>query len=101
MATNTPARRRQSLERAGHSVLEAGDGHEGLRLYRASPSEIVVTEIFMPERKGLETIAALRPEFPEVKIIAISGSGQPRQGLLYAGGAVIIEGYFLLTGLSR
>lgn len=57
-------------------MLEAANGHEGLRLYRSAPAEIVITDILMPEKNGLETIMALRQEFTEVKIIAISGGGQ-------------------------
>ncbi len=67
---------RQVLERAGHTILEAADGREGLRLYRRAPAELVITDIFMPERDGLETIMALQKEFTEVKIIAISGGGE-------------------------
>ena len=67
---------RQALERAGHTVLEAADGQEGLQYYRASPTDLIITDILMPEREGLETIMALRKEFPDVKIIAISGGGR-------------------------
>jgi DNA-binding NtrC family response regulator len=75
---------RQALERAGHSVLEAADGREGLRVYCVSPAEIVITDILMPEQNGLETIMALRKEFPDVKIIAITGGGKTgRMDFLY------------------
>lgn len=75
---------RRILEREGHAVLEAANGREGLRLYRIAPTEIVITDILMPEQNGLETIMALRKEFPEVKIIALSGGGQTgRKNLLH------------------
>ena len=67
---------RRILEYVGHSVLEAADGREGLRIYHNAPVELVITDILMPEKDGLETIIALRKEFPEVKIIAITGGGR-------------------------
>jgi YesN/AraC family two-component response regulator len=74
--TTTLARRSVGRRSAGHTVIETCNGREGLRLYRREPAEIVITDIFMPEQEGLETITALRREFPGVKIIAISGGGQ-------------------------
>jgi DNA-binding NtrC family response regulator len=56
-------------------VEEARNGHEGSRHYRAAPADLVMTDILMPEREGLETIRALRQEFPAVKFMAISGAG--------------------------
>lgn len=73
---HTRALLRQALELAGYTVLEAADGREGLRRQRASPAHLVITDIFMPEQEGLETIMALRRESPDVKIIAISGGGR-------------------------
>jgi DNA-binding response OmpR family regulator len=67
---------RGALEREGYLVEEAGDGRQGLIRYRAVPTDLVITNILMPEQEGLETIRALRQEFPAVKIIAISGGGQ-------------------------
>jgi len=51
----------------------AANGAEGLALQRARPASVVVTDIFMPEMEGIETIHDLRREFPEVKVIAMSG----------------------------
>jgi DNA-binding response OmpR family regulator len=51
----------------------AADGAQGLALQRARPADVVVTDIFMPEMEGIETIHDLRREFPEAKIIAMSG----------------------------
>jgi DNA-binding response OmpR family regulator len=66
---------RQMLERAGYEVMDAPDGDEGIRLYRENPADLVITDIIMPKKEGLETIVDLRVEFPEVKIIAVSGGG--------------------------
>jgi CheY-like chemotaxis protein len=67
---------RQMLTHAGHEVLEAPDGADGLRIFRQQRPDLVITDIFMPERDGLEVILALKREFPTMKIIAISGGGQ-------------------------
>ncbi|MEW6347495.1 MAG: response regulator [Thermodesulfobacteriota bacterium] len=64
------------LEQAGHEVMEAPDGEEGVRLYRKTAADLVITDIIMPEKEGIETIMELRKDFPEVKIIAISGGGK-------------------------
>jgi two-component system, chemotaxis family, chemotaxis protein CheY len=66
----------QVLTRAGYEVIEARDGNEGLQRYRATPTDIIITDILMPEKEGLETIIDLRREFPSVKIIAMSGGGR-------------------------
>jgi CheY-like chemotaxis protein len=64
---------RAVLERRGHSVVEAENGDEGLRCYRAAPADLVITDIQMPVLDGLQMIKALRNAFPNAKIIAISG----------------------------
>ena len=64
-----------ALEQAGCEVREASDGEVGLRLYRESPADVVVTDIIMPNREGLETILAIRAIRPDAAIIAISGGG--------------------------
>lgn len=66
---------RKILERGGHSVREAEDGVLGLRLVEASPPDLVVTDLLMPEKEGIETIMELRDRFGDVGIVAISGAG--------------------------
>jgi DNA-binding response OmpR family regulator len=63
------------LEYAGFQVAEAGNGEEGLRAFRRQPADLVITDLFMPDRDGLEVIRTLRQEFPSVKVIAMSGGG--------------------------
>jgi two-component system, chemotaxis family, chemotaxis protein CheY len=70
------------LEKAGYSVLEAPNGLVGLQIYRAHPVDLVITDMRMPEKGGLETIQELRHDFPEARIIAISGQGD-RQSQLF------------------
>ncbi len=63
------------LERAGHTVCEAGDGKTGLREYRTNPADLLITDIVMPDKDGLEIILELWRDYPDAKIIAISGGG--------------------------
>ena len=65
---------REILEAAGHRVVEAPDGEAGVRLYRERLPDLVTTNIYMPEKDGIETIKELKQDFPDAKIIAISGS---------------------------
>ena len=61
------------FESNGFEVDVATDGAAGLRLFRSNPADVVITDILMPEKEGLETIAELRRAYPDVKIIAMSG----------------------------
>jgi len=67
---------RLMLEDAGFDVVEADNGESGLALYKQSPVDLVVTDLFMPKKEGIETIADLKASFPDVKIVAISGGGK-------------------------
>ena len=62
---------RQMLERARHEVQEARDGNEGLRLFEEQPADLVITDLLMPEKEGLETIKDIRKVSPEAPIIAM------------------------------
>ena len=64
----------QLLTLAGHIAVTATDGLQGAKLFRAEPFEVIITDIIMPNREGLETIIMLHREFPEVGVIAISGA---------------------------
>ena len=63
----------QTLKSAGHEVALAADGRKGVEQYRTKPADLVITDIFMPNQEGLETIMELRRSFPEVAIVAMSG----------------------------
>ena len=67
---------RKMVERNGYEVIEASDGKEGIKLYRKNPTDLIITDLIMPEKDGIETIQELRKDFPDVKIIAISGGGR-------------------------
>lgn len=62
-----------ALETAGHSVAQAADGEAGLAAQRAAPADLVISDIIMPEKEGIETIRDLKLEFPALRIIAITG----------------------------
>jgi DNA-binding response OmpR family regulator len=66
---------RRVLERAGHDVTEAADGKQGLRQFHQVPADLIIVDIFMPEKEGLDTILEIREVAPHVKTIAISGGG--------------------------
>src|SRR6266446_2657935 len=66
------------LEGEGYMVGVAANGLEGLRVQRKEPADIVVTDIFMPEQDGIETLWKFREEFPGVPIIVMSGGGAAR-----------------------
>jgi YesN/AraC family two-component response regulator len=67
---------KQFLEKASYEVLDAPDGKAGLKLHHVKPADLVITDIVMPEKDGLEIIMEFRRDFPAVKIIAVSGGGQ-------------------------
>jgi len=66
---------RDFLERDGYEVMEAENGKVGLKLFRENGADLVITDLIMPEKEGMETIRELRRDFSDVKIIAISGGG--------------------------
>ena len=67
---------RRMLEKKGYDVREASEGGEGIRLYREKPADLIITDILMPGKEGIETIIELRKEFPDIRIIAVSGGGR-------------------------
>jgi DNA-binding response OmpR family regulator len=71
------------LADAGHKVLEAADGRDGVRQFRSETPEIIVTDIVMPEQEGIQTIREIREAGSHVAIIAISGGGGGGDGALY------------------
>ncbi len=63
----------QWFQSHGIEAEGAANGVQGLALQRARPADVIVTDIFMPEKEGIETIHELCKEFTEVKIIAVTG----------------------------
>jgi CheY-like chemotaxis protein len=63
------------LETSGYTVMAAEDGLQAPKILAANPIDLVITDLLMPERDGLEFITEVRKKFPQVKIIAMSGGG--------------------------
>jgi len=70
----------KKLEREGYETMNASDGKEGIRLYRENPADLIITDLIMPEKEGIETIMELRRDFQDVKVIAMSGGGKIDSG---------------------
>lgn len=64
------------LEAAGHEVFVAPHGKAGMAIQRRERADLVITDLVMPEKEGIETIHDLREEFPGLAIIAMSGGGR-------------------------
>ena len=64
------------LRRAGHEVVTAANCNEALRLAEQNAFDLVITDLVMPDKEGIETILALRQLTPDLKIIAMSGGGR-------------------------
>ena len=64
---------RETLESAGHMVVESKNGCEGVDLYRAHPTDLVICDLVMPEKGGITVIRELTDDFPALKIITMSG----------------------------
>ena len=71
---------KKTLERAGYRVREAADGAIGLKLHRERASDLLLTDLVMPNTEGLELITTLRREAPGMRIIAMSGGGRGAAG---------------------
>ncbi|MHC4138041.1 MAG: response regulator [Planctomycetota bacterium] len=65
---------KRALELEGHQVRTAADGEEGVVEYRHEPSDLVIVDLYMPRKSGLQAILDLRNEFGGVRIIAVTGS---------------------------
>lgn len=66
---------RRALEAHGHQVREAEEGGAGERALEGRPADLVVTDLFMPGKEGIETVGSLRRRHPELPILVISGGG--------------------------
>lgn len=73
---------RRFIEREGHDVVEAEDGKVALRRFVGEPTDMVITDIYMPEMDGIELLMRLRETFPETKLVAMSGGGAIAAGHL-------------------
>lgn len=65
---------RGMLESAGYRVLLAENGKEAMKALKAEEADLILTDLVMPEQEGIETIKALRQEYPGIRVIAMSGA---------------------------
>jgi CheY-like chemotaxis protein len=71
---------RLCLEVEGYAVRAAANGDEAFSLQVAEPADVLVTDLFMPERDGFETLSAFRKSFPRTRIVVISGDARHIRG---------------------
>jgi len=72
---------KEVLGMAGHCVIEAGDGREGLALYQKQPVDLVIMDLLMPDTDGLEATLQLTREYVDAKVIAMTGAQGDRNFL--------------------
>lgn len=65
-----------ALETHGYDVFEAVDGEDGMRRFDECSPDLVITDLIMPKKDGLEVIAEIKERSPETRIIAISGGSR-------------------------
>ncbi len=65
------------LEEANYKVCEASNGEEGIEVYKKyGDIDLIITDVFMPKKSGLEVVVELRKEYKETKIIVLSDGGK-------------------------
>ena len=68
---------RAVLENEGYVVMEAANGREAMEVLRRATVDLCITDLAMPEQDGIKTIRMIRYEYPELKILTISGAFGP------------------------
>lgn len=63
------------LQKQGHEVVDVLDSRESLAVYRHVPVDLVITDVLMPHKDGFDIMTEIRSEFPNAKIVAMSGGG--------------------------
>ncbi len=92
---------RLMLERDGYEVVEAPDGIEGIRAYRQRPADLIITDLIMPNKDGIGMIIELQKEFPDVRIIAMSGGGLNKPEGYLKGAKKLGAAYTLTKPIDR
>jgi DNA-binding NtrC family response regulator len=90
------------LTKAGYEVIQASDGLEAVRLWRDRGGDLVITDLHMPQKDGIETIIELLSHSPGLRIIAMSGGGQTKRldllgNMALLGSVLTIEKPFTLA----
>ena len=89
------------LERDGYEVVEAQDGVAGIKVYRQNPADLIITDLIMPNKDGIGMIIDLKKEFPQVKIIAMSGGGLNKPDGYLKGAKKLGAAYTLTKPIDR
>ena len=89
------------LNREGFSVEEASDGEAGIAMIHRNPPDVVITDIFMPNRDGIEIIRELKRSCPRTKIIAMTGGGQTRMMEITSAATFLGADHVLLKPFER
>lgn len=63
------------LQLAGYEVVQAANGEEGVKLFFQEPADLVISDVIMPEKEGIETVIEIKKNFPEAQLIVVSGGG--------------------------
>ena len=66
------------LKKNGYAVAQASNGNEGIEIAKKNIPDIVITDMLMPEKEGIETIVDLKKYNTDIKIIAISSGGKTK-----------------------
>jgi DNA-binding response OmpR family regulator len=66
---------RRILHKEGYTIIEASEGRRGLKELEHVPADLILLDMFMPDKDGIETIGELRRTHPGIRIIAMSGGG--------------------------
>jgi CheY-like chemotaxis protein len=69
-----------TLTSAGYQVVVATDSDQAIQAYRSSPADLVIVDLVMPEKNGLEFLAELRQDFPHVPVVMMSAGGMSGAG---------------------
>ncbi len=83
---------KKMLEREGFNVIVASDGKEGMKLFEKIPADLVITDIIMPKKEGIEIIMEFKKSNPNIPIIAMSGGGRNTPDA-YLGAAKLLGAY--------
>ena len=89
------------LCKGGYRVDEAGDGSEAIAAAQKSPIDLLITDIVMPNREGIETIQYFSKALPKVPIVAVSGSSCYLRPAKALGAAAILEKTSVADDLLR
>jgi DNA-binding NtrC family response regulator len=67
---------KKMFEREGFDVTTASDGEKGIKTFKKNPADLIITDLIMPEKEGIELIMEFKKDYPDVPILAMSGGGR-------------------------